>query len=216
MGKDGFCVKVAWIILIFLGFFSCNKNGTKTDLSAESLKIYNLLIYQFYSTNEEETVLINSFSKPIRNTLYYEQLFLNPGIDRKTAQDFIGKNQSVTNIASDFPLDVRFRFLSFNIDKFDGEYRERNRRLKNLMNRVRKLTLYSDKKIIEFSKVGFNERADQAIVSYIIYETLIQDGTDVSDYVIGFHSGDVLLEKRMGPSPHVWVIKIKHPRYGWN
>jgi hypothetical protein len=212
MGKNGFSFSPTWIILLLLCFVNCSNRETKIDPSFESLKIYKLLIYQFYSKDENETVFINSYSLPLNNRFRDRRFSFHPGIDQNTLKDYFRKNQSSSYIASDFPLDVEYRFLSF---KDDWEDKERNRKLKNLMRRIWRLTPYSDKKIIEFSKVGFNKKADQAIVSYTIYETMMPDEVDdpdSDDYVILPFPREVLLEKKLGPFPHIWTIKLRDLR----
>ena len=208
MGKNRLFLKLIWIFLLLLCFASCNNSDTEVDYKAESLKIYRLLIRHYYSNDEEGTVLINLYSSELGAHFIYEQLlYKNPEIDREALKDFIEKNRDASIIAFDFSLDVRYRFLSFLHDKDPIEH---DRKLKNYGNRVKKLCPYSRKKIIEFSKVGFNKKANQAIVRYAIYGSslsLFPNGTDTADEdFIGF-GRTVLLEKTMGPSLHVWTIK---------
>ncbi len=211
MGKNRILFKLRWIVLLIMCFAACNNSDTEVDYKAESLKIYRLLIRHYYTDDEEEIILINQFSVKLRDPFFFEKLLYKiPPIDHETIEDFIEKNCDASIIAFDFPLDAKYGFLSFSHDK---DPKEHDRKLKNIGNRLKKLYSYSRKKIIEFSRVGFNKKVNQAIVQYGIYgssQSIFPNGTDTSDKDFCGFSWIVLLEKTMGPSPHVWTIKDPH------
>lgn len=205
MGKFGNSFRLACVILLFLCFIACSKREKEIDLNTESLRIYNLLIYDFYSNNDAERVFINCYSQPVSDISFNDQFF--SVIHRSTLNDFIKKNKKISNIASDFPLDSKYHFLSFKDIRHDKEY---TKKFNNFMRRLRRLSPYSDKKIIEFSKIGFNEKADQALVTFVIYRFIKPDEPDSQypnrDVILPF-PGCVFLEKKLGPSPHIWTIR---------
>ena len=198
-----------WIVLLFSSFVSCNNTETRIDQNAESLKIYRLLIYQFYSDYEDEPVVINSFSHDCRIDAFDfdSQFEKHSKIDRETLEDFKRKNRIVSMIANEFPLDSGYRFLAYSGDEDSKKWL---RKYKYFINRVKKIRPYSGRKIITFSKVGFNKNGNQAIVEFEIggwfLPNFLKDGVPYEGgfYVVG---GTVFLEKTLGPSPHVWAIK---------
>lgn len=195
------------IALLLLCNTACKDSDTEVDYKAESMKIYRLLIRQYYSDDEEESVLINQFTITIRPPFLEQLPYDIPGIDRETVRDFIEKNRDASEIASAFPSHGGYQFFSFPHDK---DPKEHDRKLKNVEKRLKKLYPYPGKKIISFSKVGFNKKVNQAIVRYSMHGSsmsLFPNATDTSDKdFVGF-SWTVFLEKKMGPSPHVWTIK---------
>ncbi|MCG7852406.1 MAG: hypothetical protein MIO92_07775 [Methanosarcinaceae archaeon] len=209
MGKNWFILKLRLFFLLLLCFVACNNSKAKVDLKTESLKIYSLLIYQFYIDYEDEPVVINSFSCDCRINVFYFNLQFekHSKIDWETLEDFKMKNRVVSMIANDFPFDSGYRFLAYSGDE---DSKKSDRKYKNFINRVKKIRPYSGRKIITFSKVGFNKNGSQAIVEFDIRGWFLPNFLiggvpyEEGSYVIG---GTVFLDKTLGPSPHVWAIK---------
>jgi hypothetical protein len=197
MGKDGFYFKMVWIILLFSGFVSCNDTGTKIDQSAESFKIYRLLIDRFYIEKENQPVVINQISSlPGVSISSMNFIFFSPRINKDTLINFNKENQISRKIGADFPVDSKHIFVALNFGGDDFEDRCKNRQTYNsCMKRLKKL--YPDfGGIIIFSKIGFNKEVNQGLVTFYIDRWTSQ-----------ITSGIIFLEKKKGPFPHVWSIE---------
>jgi hypothetical protein len=194
MGKDGFYFKMVWIILLFSGFVSCNDTGTKIDLSAESFKIYRLLIDRFYIEKENQPVVINQ-----NNSIEFigpNLIFFSPKIHKDTLINFSILNQISRRIDAGFPADSGYKFMALNLGGDDFEDRYKN--IQNYYKCMKELKkLYPDfGGIITFSKIGFNKEMDQGLVTFSINRWG------------GHHkTGIIFLEKKKGPFPHVWSIE---------
>jgi hypothetical protein len=197
MGKDGFYFKMVWIILLISGFVSCNDTETKIDQSAESFKIYRLLIDRFYIEKENQPVVINQNSSlPGLVWSSLNLIFFSPRIKKDTLINLNKVNQFGGKIIADFPVDSEYIFVALNFNGDDYEDRCKNlQRYYNCMKRLKKL--HPDfGGIITFSKIGFNKEMDQGLVTFSINRW-------------GGHNktGIIFLEKKKGPFPHVWSIE---------
>lgn len=194
MGKDGFSFNVIWIFLLFSCLITCGNSKTKINQSAESFKIYRLLIDQFYIEKENQPVVIDQFSLKIwfSNT---RSVSNSPKINRDTLEDFERKNQSPSKIADDFPLDSGYIFVS----SPDEGSEKSIWRYRNFLKRVKKLFPDSGG-IITFSKIGFNKQMNQGMVQFRITPT---DGR--------YRYQMVLLKKKEGPVTLYWTIEQSHP-----
>jgi hypothetical protein len=197
MGKDGFYFKMVGVILLFSGFVSCNHTGTKNDQSAESFKIYRLLIDRFYIKKENQPVVINQNSSlpgiPITSM---NSIFFSPRINKDILTDFEEVNRIPNKIVADFPVDSQYIFMSLNVGK--AHFKDRSKNIQtyyNCMKRLKKLYLDSGG-IITFSKIGFNKEMNQGLVTFLITRPGRQHT-----------AGVVFLEKKKGPLPHFWSVE---------
>lgn len=86
--------------------------------------------------------------------------------------------------------------MALNVGEDHFEDRSKNfQTYYNCMKRLKKLYLDSGG-IITFSKIGFNKKMDQGLVTFLINRPGRQHT-----------SGIVFLEKKKGPLPHVWTIE---------
>jgi len=195
MGKDGFYFKMVWIILLFSGFVSCSNNGTKIDRSTESLKIYRLIIDQFYIEKENQPVVIDQFSMKFKWFYNTKSIYTPLEINRDTLEDFERINQSASKIADDFPLDSGYIFVS----SPDEGSEKSIWRYRNYLKRFKKLFPDSGG-VITFSKIGFNKQMNQGLVEFQITPA---DGR--------YWDWSVLLKKKKAPSPCIWTIEQSYP-----
>jgi hypothetical protein len=197
MGKDGFYFKMVWGILFLLGFVGCSNTGTKIDPSAERFKIYRLLIDRFYIEKEDQQIVINQNSSlpgiPITSM---NLIFFSPRINKDILTNFEKVNRIPNKIVADFPVDSQYVFMSLNVG--EAHFKDRSKNFQTYYNCMKRLKrLYPDSVgIITFSKIGFNKKLDQGLVTFLINRPRRQHT-----------AGVVFLEKKKGPLPHFWSVE---------
>jgi hypothetical protein len=195
MGKDGFSFNVIWIFLLFSCLINCGNSKTKNDRSVESLKIYRLIIDQFYIEKENQPVVIDQFSMKFEWFYNAKSIFTPLEINRDTLEDFERINQFPSKIADYFPLDSGYVFVS----SPDEGSEKSIWRYRNYLKRVKKLFPDSGG-IITFSKIGFNKQMNQGLVEFKITPA---DGR--------YRYQTVLLKKKKAPAPCNWTIEQSYP-----